>query len=172
MLRDINRWNDPVSVNDGANPMRLIHLALNIPKEGHQKAIDFYVERLKFRPTDVLKDAGTFMHCEGDVEHHNFFLCHRPDFSGFNHCAVEVRNFDELVKAGNHMINQKWDESRTLGRHLVGSNLYRFFHSPAGGRLEFASDMDRMDDNFETRIHEKTPGHHIWSMKTHGKAGV
>ena len=55
-------------------------------------------------------DTGTFMQCEGDVEHHNLFLCFRPDKIGFNHVAFEARNFDEVMEGGNYMIDQGWKE--------------------------------------------------------------
>lgn len=166
MLRQVTRWNQPVQALRELRPMRIAHLALNIHDAGHEEAIAFYLERLRFKATDRILDTGTFMQCEGDVEHHNFFLCHRPNVAGINHFAVEMRNFDEVVQIGNHMATQDWNESRVLGRHLLGSNVYRFFASPAGGRLEFICDMDRMDKGFATRVWEKNPGHHIWSLKT------
>jgi hypothetical protein len=166
--RTTGRWNDPVPPPGSPRPTRIAHLAYNIPRAGHEAAIAFYVERLGFRPTDVILDTGTFMRCEGDVEHHNFFLCHRPDQAGFNHFALEMCDLDALIAAGNHMIDRRWRESRVLGRHRLGSNLYRFFVSPAGGRLEFEHDMDRLDERFQTRVWETNPGHHLWSIKSSG----
>jgi catechol 2,3-dioxygenase-like lactoylglutathione lyase family enzyme len=166
MLRDVNRWNDPVTAYRRARPMRLLHVTLDIPKAGCEEAIEFYLERLKFRPIDRVMDTGTFMQCEGDVEHHNLFLCFRPDKIGFNHVALEVRNFDEVMEGGNYMIEQGWNESRVVGRHTLGSNVYRFIHCPAGGRIELAADMDRMDKTFQTRTWPKNPGHHVWSLKS------
>jgi Glyoxalase/Bleomycin resistance protein/Dioxygenase superfamily len=166
VLRNVNRWNDPVASYNRAQPIRLLHVTLDIPKQGHEEAIDFYISRLQFRPIDQVLDTGTFMQCEGDVEHHNLFLCFRPDKAGFNHVALEVRDFDEVMEGGNYMIGQGWQESRVVGRHKLGSNIYRFFHCPAGGRIELAADMDRMDKSFESRIWPKNPGHHIWSLKS------
>jgi len=168
-VRQVQRWNDPPLLpGTRPRPVRIVHLALNIPKAGHREAIDFYLRRLRFRATDDIADTGTFMQCEGDVEHHNFFLCHRPDSAGINHFALEMRHFDQLIERGNHMVSRGWRESRVLGRHLLGSNLYRFFASPAGGRLEFACDMDRMDKDFPTRRWDRNPGHHIWTLKGSG----
>lgn len=166
MLRDVKRWNDPVTAYRRARPMRLLHVTLDIPKAGSEEAIEFYLKRLKFRPIDRVMDTGTFMQCEGDVEHHNLFLCFRPDKIGFNHVALEARDFDEVIEGGNYMIEQGWKESRVVGRHTLGSNIYRFIHCPAGGRIEFAADMDRMDQSFQTRTWPKNPGHHIWSLKS------
>jgi hypothetical protein len=164
----VARWNEPVPPPGPPHPLRLAHLAYNIPKAGHEEAVDFYIRRLGFKATDHILDTGTFMQCPGDVEHHNFFLCHRPDAAGFNHVAVEMQDLDTLIAAGNLLVERGWRESRVLGRHLLGSNLYRFFHSPAGGRLEFIHDMDKMDEGFTTRVWEKNPGHHLWSLKSSG----
>jgi hypothetical protein len=67
---------------------------------------------------------------------------------------------------GNHMIGQGWRESRKAGRHTLDSNVYRFIHAPIGGRIEFVADMDRMDKSWQTRVFEKNPGHHIWTLKS------
>lgn len=166
VLRSVNRWNDPVTAYKRAKPIRLLHVTLDIPKPGNEEAIEFYISRLRFRPIDRVLDTGTFMQCEGDVEHHNLFLCFRPDKAGFNHVALEVRDFDEVMEGGNYMIEQRWQESRVAGRHKLGSNIYRFFRCPAGGRIEFAADMDRMDKSFDTRVWQKNPGHHVWSLKS------
>jgi catechol 2,3-dioxygenase-like lactoylglutathione lyase family enzyme len=166
VLRTDNRWNEPVTAYQRPQPIRLLHVTLDIPKQGREEAIDFYLSRLRFRPVDRVLDTGTFMQCEGDVEHHNLFLCFRPDQAGFNHVALEVRDFDEVMEGGNYMIERGWKESRVVGRHTLGSNIYRFVHCPAGGRVELAADMDRMNKSFETRVWEKNPGHHVWSLKS------
>jgi catechol-2,3-dioxygenase len=151
-----------------AHPLRIIHVAIDIPKAGHLEANQFYTQRLKFRPIDTVRPMGTFMQCEGDIEHHNFLLCHRPDRLGVNHIALEVRDFDEVVEGGNYMTSCGWKESRRLGRHNLGSNVFRMFHAPCGGRIEYAADMDRMDKSFEPRTWQETPPHHLWMVKFPG----
>lgn len=164
----IGRRNVGVIPYGRARPLRIIHVALDIRIEGHEKANDFYTGRLKFRPIDIVKPMGTFMQCEGDIEHHNFLLCHRPDRVSINHIALEVRDPDEVIEGGNFMTEHGWKESRRLGRHNLGSNIFRMFHAPCGGRIEYAADMDRMDKTFRTRVWEKTPQHHLWMLKFPG----
>lgn len=164
----VGRRNAGVTPYGRARPLRIIHVALDIRIDGHEKANAFYTERLKFRPIDVVKPMGTFMQCEGDIEHHNFLLCHRPDRVSVNHIALEVRDADEVIEGGNFMTEQGWKESRRLGRHNLGSNIFRMFHAPCGGRIEYAADMDRMDKTFQTRVWEKTPQHHLWMLKFPG----
>ncbi|MYQ51558.1 MULTISPECIES: VOC family protein [unclassified Streptomyces] len=161
----VRRWNEPLGPVGRVRPLRMCHVALNIPKAGRERAVAFYTDRLGFRPTDVVEPMGTFMQCEGDDDQHNFLLCHRPDRAGVNHVSYEVPGFDDVVEGGNHMIAQGWTEARRLGRHTIGSNVFRFIHAPCGGRVEYAADMDRVDDSYETRVHATTPPHHIWTLR-------
>jgi catechol 2,3-dioxygenase-like lactoylglutathione lyase family enzyme len=162
----VARWNAEVTGYGRARPIRICHLAMDIPKDGREKAEAFYVERLNFRPVDIVKTMGSFLQAEGDWDQHNFLLMHRPDAYGINHAAYECRDFDEVIEGGNFMLGKGWEEARYVGRHQVGSNIYRFFYAPSGGRVEYVCDMTRVDESYETpRIWEETPPHHIWLLK-------
>ncbi|WP_436888298.1 VOC family protein [Nocardiopsis dassonvillei] len=163
---DVTRVNTPLEAIPQVRPIRICHVALNIPKEGRRAAIDFYLDRLGFVATDIVEPMGVFMRCEDDTEQHNFLLCHRPDRAGMNHIAVEVPGFDDVVEGANHMIERGWLESRRLGRHTIGSNVFRFLHAPCGGRVEYAADMDRVDEDYGTRVHTTAPPHTIWTLRT------
>lgn len=165
----VERVNERLGNYGAPKPVRIVHVALNITKAIKQQALDFYTRVLRFKPIDIVLDTGTFLQSEGDIEHHNFFLCFRPDKAGMNHFAVELYNFDAVMEAGNHMITQGWKESRRVGRHKLGSNVYRFFHAPFGGRVEFVADMDRMDKDWAPKTYEKNPGHNIWMLKSSGQ---
>jgi catechol 2,3-dioxygenase-like lactoylglutathione lyase family enzyme len=162
----VTRWNQPLQPPGRVQPLRLCHVALNIPKPGRERAVAFYTGRLGFVPTDRVRGVGTFMRCPGDTDHHTLLLCHRPDRAEFNHTAYEVATIDEVIVGANDMIDRGWREARRLGRHTVGSNIFRFIHAPSGGRVEFAADMDRVDGSYGPRDHEVTPPHHIWTLKS------
>ena len=165
-LGSVNRWNTALEPIERVRPLRMCHVALNIPKPGKDEAVAFYTDRLGFRPTDVVEPMGVFMQAPGDDDQHTALLCHRPDRAGINHIAYEVPGFDAVIEGGNYMIEHGWREARRLGRHTVGSNVFRFLHAPSGGRVEYAADMDRVDDSYETRVHATTPPHHIWALRT------
>lgn len=167
---EVTRWNAPLETVGRVRPLRMCHVALNIVKEGREAAVAFYTELLGFRPTDVVEPMGVFMQAPGDDDQHTFLLCHRPDRAGVNHIAYEVPGFDDVVEGGNHMIGRGWREARKLGRHTIGSNVFRFLHAPCGGRVEYACDMDRVDDTYETRVHETAPPHTIWSLRSNRDA--
>jgi catechol 2,3-dioxygenase-like lactoylglutathione lyase family enzyme len=162
----VTRWNQPLDPPGRVQPLRLCHVALNIPKAGREQAVAFYTDRLGFHPTDRVRDMGVFMRCPGDYDQHTMLLCHRPDRAGVNHTAYEVATVDEVIVGANDMIDRGWREARRLGRHTVGSNIFRFIHAPCGGRVEFAADMDRVDDSYGPNDHEVTPPHHLWTLKT------
>ncbi|AJE38830.1 VOC family protein [Streptomyces nodosus] len=165
-LGNVTRWNSFLQPIDRVRPLRMCHVALNIPKRGKDEALAFYLDRLDFRATDVVEPMGVFMQAAGDDDQHTMLLCHRPDKAGVNHIAYEVPGFDDVVEGGNHMIERGWREARRLGRHTIGSNVFRFLHAPCGGRVEYAADMDRVDASYETRVHGTTPPHHIWALRT------
>ena len=162
----VTRVNRPLPPPGRVRPLRLCHVALNIPKAGRDEAVSFYTGRLGFVPTDRVRDMGVFMRCPGDADQHTLLLCHRPDRAGVNHTAYEVANVDEVVVGANDMIDLGWREARRLGRHTVGSNIFRFIHAPCGGRVEFAADMDRVDDSYGPNDYEQTPPHHLWTLKS------
>jgi catechol 2,3-dioxygenase-like lactoylglutathione lyase family enzyme len=162
----VERLNEMHGEIQQVTPFRICHVALNIPKEGKEKANGFYLDRLGFRATDIVEKMGIFLQAEGDHDQHTLLLCHRPDRAGTNHTSYEVAGFDDVIEGANHMIEKGWRESRRLGRHTIGSNVFRFIQSPAGGRVEYAADMDRVDESYETRVHVETPPHHIWTLRT------
>ena len=160
------RWNQPVPHPGRVRPIRLCHVALNIPKAGKEQAVAFYTGRLGFVPTDRVRDVGVFMRAPGDTDHHTLLLGHRADRAGVNHTAYEVATVDEVIVGANDMIDRGWHEARRLGRHTIGSNFFRFIHAPCGGRVEFAADMDRVDDSYGPRDHDETPPHTIFALKS------
>jgi catechol 2,3-dioxygenase-like lactoylglutathione lyase family enzyme len=162
---DAPRVNTPLEHPGQVRPTRLIHVALNIPKAGKEEAVALYTGRLGFKPSERVKEVGQFLRAPGDSDHHTLLLGHRADRASMNHTAWEVATVDEVIVGANDMIDKGWHESRYLGRHTVGSNYFRFIQAPCGGRVEFASDMDRVDDNYGPRDHEVTPPHTIFALK-------
>ena len=169
--RRINSWGVTERVNDRhgryerAHPLRIIHVALDIPKAGAAEATRFYIDRLNFKPVEDVAPTGTFLQCEGESDHHQLFLCHRTNRGGINHVAFEVNDFDEIAEGGNFMTQKGWEEVRRLGRHTVGSNVFRFFAAPMGGRVEYAADMDKVEKDVPTRFWPDSPPHHLWILK-------
>ncbi len=161
---DVSRLNAPVDPDMRVRPIRIGHVVFSIPRAGAEQAAKFYLDRLSFRLSDSARDTGNFMRCEGSTDHHTLFLAHRQDEAAFNHAAFEVRDFDEIMLGGKHMKSCGWEPSTNPGRHIMGSNMYWYFHNPSGGVTEYFADMDRMDDDWEPRVWDVSPGFAMWSL--------
>lgn len=165
MSTAVSRRNDTVQLKYEARPLRIAHAGCDLELAKREETRDFYINKLKFKPTEDLLQIGVFLQCEGDTEHHQWFVFHRANKFGYNHFAVEAGDFDSVVLSGEHLLKKGWKEARRLGRHLIGSNIFRFFHVPFGGRMEFTADMDHIDKDFPTKIVENRPSHHLWLVR-------
>jgi hypothetical protein len=158
------RMNDVIDPKAQANPIRIGHVVYAIEMADREKAVGFYLDRLGFRLSDSTKTGGDFMRCGGGHDHHNLFLISRADRNAFDHASFEVENFDMVMMGGKFMKEAGWEPDTAPGRHILGSNYYWYFRNPCGGNTEYFADMDRMDDNWEPRFWEESPGFSIWSL--------
>lgn len=161
---DVNRLNLPIDPERRAAPIRIGHVVFHIPQQGAEDAANFYLDRLNFRLSDRARDTGDFMRCDGSQDHHTLFLAHRMNRAMFNHVAFEVRDFDAIMLGGKHMKRRGWEEHAKPGRHIMGSNLFWYFNNPSGGATEYFADMDRLDDDWEPRIWDTSPGYAMWML--------
>lgn len=158
------RMNRPFDPERRARPSRLGHIVYNSAQKDFEKQLAFYLERLKFRLTDRALDTGAFLRAQGSNDHHSLFFATRANRNSFNHAAFEVKNIDEIVLGGKYMKRHGWRPNTPLGRHILGSNVFWYFDSPCGGRTEYYSDMDQMNDDWKPRIWEKNPGFAMWMI--------
>ena len=155
----------PLEPSPSVTPLRIGHVVYSIARNDQQKAADFFSKRLQFRITDHTADTGDFMRCNGSVDHHNLFFLTIPNRPFFDHVAFEVKDFDEIIFGGKSMRAKGWKADAAPGRHVLGSNLFWYFNNPAGGNVEYFADMDEMDDDFQTRNWEKSPGYARWIIE-------
>ena len=87
---------------------------------------------------------GAFMRCDrGDeyADHHTLFLmgAGNPPPS-YNHVAYEVANTDDVFAGHDHLANTAAEHGGTpqwgIGRHILGSQVYDYWHDPYGRVLE------------------------------------
>ena len=158
-----SRMNRPFDPERRARPRKVGHIVFSIARGDLEKATAFYLQRLKFRLSDGTP-GGNFLRCAGTHDHHSLFLLSRPDRRALDHVAFEVRDIDEIILGGKFMMGRGWKPNTSVGRHILGSNLFWYFDNPCGGRTEYYADMDQMDDDWKPRIWEKHPGYAMWIM--------
>ena len=128
---------------------------------------------------------GAFFRCDRGntpTDHHTFFIISNmnadmaPDGQSINpqlsHASFEVSNLDDVwrghmqLKTKAEFDNQRYDIAWGVGRHVLGSHIYDYWHDPYGHVHEHMSDGDRMTRNFGQRIHKISGlgpnGHNQW----------
>jgi catechol 2,3-dioxygenase-like lactoylglutathione lyase family enzyme len=158
-LARMARWNQLRKWYEHARPQVLHHAVFGVPDV--DKAVSFYVKRLDFRITDMIKNVGVFMRCDGRPDHHNLFF-HRGKAPFFNHAAFGVENIDELMTGVNEMQRKGWKSEEGLGRHRMTSIIFAYFECPAGGSCEYMCDSDYLTDAWQPHLWDSGFANHHW----------
>ena len=164
----VNRLNQTRKWRRRCMPKTIAHVVFGV--KDHAATGRFMMERLGFRLSDVMRDTGLFLRCDGSSDHHQLFLVEADatleGFDGkprFHHANFGVEDIDELMIGVNHMERKGWPKSSVgLGRHRLSSGLFCYLPCPAGGQAEYGTDFDALDDNWIPRIYEIKFSFSIW----------
>ena len=133
-----------------AKPRTLSHVVCFVPDIAAAEA--FYVNRLGFKVTDRLLNAGPFLRPTGTADHHTLFFIQTPVYmKGCEHFAFHLGGPTELMLAGSRFIKAGYQSFWGPGRHKFGSNWFWYFNSPLGCHVEYDADMDLHDDEWAPR---------------------
>ncbi|MFG1181732.1 VOC family protein [Xanthobacter versatilis] len=133
-----------------AKPRTLSHVVCFVPDIDTAEA--FYVQRLGFKVTDRLLNAGPFLRPAGTQDHHTLFFIQTPPFmQGCEHFAFHMGGPTELMLAGTRFAQAGYQSFWGPGRHKMGSNWFWYFNSPLGCHAEYDADMDLHDDEWVPR---------------------
>lgn len=153
----------PLTFNDGDGPKRinatqrppakpsevikLGHLVIEVPE--YQKTCEWYTKNFGFIPSDVqvLPEGSpvvTFMRLdrgEQPSDHHTLAIA--LGFTpGYGHSAYEVTDAD-AVGMGQRILREKgWKHAWGIGRHILGSQIFDYWHDPWGDKHEHYCDGD------------------------------
>ena len=155
----VARWDRNRRWYPRARPALINHVVFGVPDV--DQAAAFYVDRLGFRLTDIMRGVGNFLRCDGRREHHNLFFRRRRTLR-FEHVSFGVENIDELMVGANEMRKRGWVSREGLGRHRMGSLLFYYIESPAGGQAEYTADGDYVTDDWKPRLWDPAFGNHYW----------
>ncbi|HLY58136.1 MAG TPA: VOC family protein, partial [Stellaceae bacterium] len=104
-LSQTTRWNRHRKWYESARPKVINHVVFGLPEV--ERRVDFYVERLGFRVTDIIRGFGVFLRCDGRHDHHNLLLF-RAGKRLFSHVSFGVETIDELMTGANLMQRRGW----------------------------------------------------------------
>jgi catechol 2,3-dioxygenase-like lactoylglutathione lyase family enzyme len=139
-----------VDSNRPIKPRTLSHVVYFVPDGA--KAEAFYVERLGFRCTDRLLNAGPFLQVPGSLDHHALFLIQTPPFmQGIDHCTFHFAGPHEVITRGKQLVEKGYQSFWGPGRHVMGSNWFWYFNSPLNCKVELDADMDLLNKQWIPR---------------------
>lgn len=121
-------------------PVRLSHVVLHAGDVAASAV--FYEHKLGFRVSDWLAHIMCFLRCS--TAHHRLAIL--PGLPNLNHIAFDVQNFDELMRGVARLANAGTPLQWGPGRHTAGSNIFSYFSSPAGVTVEYAAELEEVDE--------------------------
>ena len=135
---------------------RLGHVVLRVKDFRASEA--WYKERFGFLSSDEIylgekeNVVGAFMRCDrGDkpVDHHTIFLLQAPPSgpqTGMMHAAFEVHDWDDLMLGHDELEQGGYSHQWGVGKHILGSQVFDYWHDPFGNVMEHFTDGDLFDN--------------------------
>ena len=128
---------------------------------------------------------GAFFRCdrgENPTDHHSFFIISNMDprmgpkgkgiHTQLSHASFEVANLDDVwrghmqLKTLAKFKDRRYEIAWGVGRHVLGSHIYDYWHDPYGHVHEHMSDGDKITRSFGQRVHAISGlgpnGHNQW----------
>lgn len=142
----------------GAGPVELEHITINC--EDVEKTSVFLRDRLDFRITEFSRRPGSpwflaFLRCR-DLHHDLGVFRNTPEEEGpkHNHHCFVVPTVNELVRTADLARGLGVTLQCSIGRHLVGDNVFLYLVDPSGNRVEVATPVTKIDVAAPTRTFE------------------
>ncbi|SNS88875.1 Glyoxalase/Bleomycin resistance protein/Dioxygenase superfamily protein [Noviherbaspirillum humi] len=150
------RRNQRSKIYDHAEPIEVGHVVFFVKDVKACEA--FYAENFGFVASDRYPGRGAFLRCAPEGGHHDLFLLQTPEGrAGLNHVAFAVRDIHEVFGGGMNMSRLGWETQLGPGRHPISSAYFWYFRNPAGGLIEYYTDEDHLDAEWEPREFEPGP---------------
>ncbi len=143
-------------------PVHLSHLLMFSPEVNRAEA--FYKEVLGLRLSDSAGDnLIAFMHSPHGSDHHLIALFTSSDY-GLHHTSWAVRSIDEVGLGMKQMAKAGFDKGWGVGRHVLGSNYFRYVRDPWGSYCEYSFDIDFVPHTLDwpTANHPPEDSLYVW----------
>jgi catechol 2,3-dioxygenase-like lactoylglutathione lyase family enzyme len=142
----------PASGNAGRSPSRsratptrplyLSHILLFSADLDRARA--FYEDVLGLRLSDHSGSVIAFMHTPHGSDHHLIALA-KSDGLGLHHSSWCVPSIDAVGIGAQQMAQAGYTQGWGMGRHVLGSNYFRYVRDPWGSYAEYSYDIDFVD---------------------------
>jgi catechol 2,3-dioxygenase-like lactoylglutathione lyase family enzyme len=136
---------------------RLGHVVLQSTR--YVESLDWYLQHLGLIVSDFLYYEGqrergptmSFIRCDRGSEpadHHTLAMALGPS-DKYVHSAYQVADLDALAAGGEYLLDQGYDRSWGIGRHIQGSQIFDYWRDPDGFMVEHFTDGDLFDNTLE-----------------------
>ena len=105
------------------------------------RSVRFYSEALGLRLSDHSGDIIAFLHGAHASDHHLIAFA-KSDGPGLHHSSWDVATFDDVGLGMQQMIDRGHSARWGVGRHVLGSNYFRYVRDPWGSFAEYSYDID------------------------------
>jgi catechol 2,3-dioxygenase-like lactoylglutathione lyase family enzyme len=160
----VNAGHDAPRVNATQRParepakvQRLGHVVIQTTR--YRETLDWYLAHLGLIVSDFLYYRGqrergpvmSFIRCDRGTtptDHHTLALTLGPS-NRYVHSAYQVADLDALASGGEYLLDQGYQRSWGIGRHIQGSQIFDYWRDPDGFLVEHFSDGDLFDCTLE-----------------------
>lgn len=126
--------------------------------------LKWYTDNFNFVPSDILHhwdfeniDVMAFMHLDLGKQysdHHIFFMQRAPPEvkkTYLHHSSYEVEDFDTQLIGHEWLAKKGWKSVWGVGRHVLGSQIFDYWHDPSGFKIEHYADGDLVNMDTPTK---------------------
>lgn len=120
-------------------PRRLSHILLFSPDV--DRGLAFYEDVLGLKLSDRSGSIIAFIHTPHGSDHHLIALAKSGGY-GLHHCSWDVPSIDDVGLGAQQMAEAGHARGWGVGRHVLGSNYFRYVRDPWGSYAEYSFDID------------------------------
>lgn len=139
----------PAPANFGRAPSRSTALATRPLYLSHillftadvAQALEFYTGVLGLQVSDQSAGIIAFLHTPHGSDHHLIAFA-KSNAGGLHHSSWCVPSLDAVGMGAQQMVNAGYPDGWGLGRHVLGSNYFRYVRDPWGSFAEYSFDID------------------------------
>jgi len=142
-------------------PRRLSHALLFTPDV--PRSVRFGTEALGLRLSDRSGDMIAFLHGAHGSDHHMLAFA-KSDGPGLHHSSWEVATIDDVGLGMQQMADCGYAHGWGVGRHVIGSNYFRYVRDPWGSFAEYSYDIDFIPAEYDwpTADHPPEDSFYVW----------
>lgn len=142
-------------------PRRLSHILMF--SSDVLRSARFYCDAVGLRLSDRSADVIAFLHGAHSSDHHMLAFA-KSEGPGLHHSSWVVPDVDEVGLGMEQMAAQGYTDGWGVGRHVIGSNYFRYIRDPWGSFAEYSAGIDFIpaDVEWQAADHPLADSFYVW----------